>query len=100
MDFTLINKDFMKLYKDRYFLIDIKEADFIPSLSKVLICFVVKTDRDKSKFLKERYNMCCKDYLSFINQFNQYKNYNYEFMLLSNEEVKRDYDGNYYYAMH
>lgn len=100
MNFVKINNEFLRLYKDKYGLVDIHEADFIPTLSNVLICFVVETDIDKSIFAKEKYDTCCKEYLSFIEQFEEYKIYTYEFILLSNEELKRDYDGNYYYAMH
>lgn len=100
MDFTNINKQFMLLSKDKYEIVDIKEADFIPTLTNVLICFVVKTDIDKSIFLKEKYDACCEEYLSFVKQFEQYRTYKYQFMLLSKEELKRDYKGNYYYAMH
>lgn len=100
MDFAKINRQFLFLNRDKYELIDIKEADFIPTLTNVLICFVVNTDIDKSIFLKEKYDECCNEYLSFIKQFDQYKIYAYEFMILSREEVKRDYDENYYYAMH
>ncbi len=97
---SLTINEFLRLYKDTYGLIDIKEADFIPTLTKVLICFVVKTDIDKATFLKDNYDACCKKFLSFIEQFIIHKMYTYEFMLLSEEEVKRDYEGNYYYAMH
>ena len=100
MDFANINKQFMLISKDKYEIVDMKEADFIPTITNVLICFVVNTDIDKSNFLKEKYDECCEEYLSFVKQFEQYRIYTYEFMLLSKEEVKRDYDGNFYYAMH
>ena len=100
MDFANINKQFMLINKDNYEIVDMKEADFIPTITNVLICFVVNTDIDKSNFLKEKYDECCKEYLLFIKQFEQYRIYTYEFMLLSKEEVKRDFDGNFYYAMH
>ena len=100
MDFANINKQFMLISKDKYEIVDIKEADFIPTITNVLICFVVNKDIDKSNFLKEKYDECCEEYLSFVNQFEQYRIYTYEFMLLSKEEVKRDFDGNFYYAMH
>ena len=100
MDFTNINKQFMLISKDKYEIVDMKEADFIPTLTNVLICFVVNTDIDKSNFLKEKYDECWEEYLSFVKQFEQYKIYTYEFMLLSKEEVKRDFGGNFYFAMH
>lgn len=100
MDFTNINKQFVLINKDKYEIVDIKEADFIPTIKNVLICFVVNTDIDKSNFLREKYGACCEEYLSFVKHFEQYRTYKYEFLLLSKEEVKRDYDGNFYYAMH
>ena len=46
----------MLISKDKYEIVDIKEADFIPTITNVLICFVVNTDIDKSNFLKEKYD--------------------------------------------
>ena len=100
MNFIIINKDFLGIYKDTFGLIDIIEADFIPTLSHVSICFVVKIDIDKLNFLKEKYSVCYNEYLFYIEKNGQYKDYKYEFMVLSKEEVNRDFDGNYYYAMH
>lgn len=90
----------MKLHKERFGIIDIKEADFIPTLDNVLICFVVKTEKQKTTFLSGRYYDCCDCYISFVSRFIEYKDFKYEFMVVSKEEVKKKYDGNYYYAMH
>jgi len=100
MNFTDINKLFMKLYKEKFGIIDIKEADFIPTLSNVLICFVVKTEKEKNIFLVEKYEKCCENYLNFIKNHKEYKDFKYEFMVLSKEAVKKKFSGNYYYAMH
>lgn len=99
MNFAFMSKAFLKLYKAEFGLCDIKEADFTPILSHVLICFVVKTEAEKEIFLREKYEDCCKAYLKFMSEEKDYKNFNYEFMTLSKEEVKKKYDGSYYYAM-
>ena len=99
MNFNEINKEFLKLYKVKFGISKIKEADYTPILSHVLICFVVKTEKEKKMFLTERYEDCCKTYLKFISDYKHYKDFDYKFMTLSQEEVKKKYDGNYYYAM-
>lgn len=99
MEFKNINKRFVKLYKNTYGLCNIKEWGFISTNNNVLICFVVKTEKDKTRFSKELYDKCCCDYLNYIGNLSGYKGFCYEFMLLSEEEVRKKYDGNYYYAM-
>lgn len=94
-----INKQFLDLYGKIYNVIDIREFDFLPQLSKILICFVVKSEREKDIFLNNSYERCCHEYLNFIKKNNDYVSLTYKFMVLSKEEVKKKYGGNYYYAM-
>lgn len=100
MNFIEINRQFLALHKKKYNIIDIKEFDFLPQLSNILICFVVKTEKEKHMFLNNSYKTCCQDYLNFVKKNNDCSSLKYEFMLLSEEEVKKKYGGNYYYAMH
>lgn len=99
MNFIEINKQFLDLYGKNYNVIDIKEFDFIPTLSNVLICFIVKAEKDKNIFLNNSYKKCCNEYLNYVKEYNDYTNFKYEFMVISKEEVKKKYGGNYYYAM-
>ena len=67
-----INKQFLDLYGKIYNVIDIREFDFLPQLSKILICFVVKSEREKDIFLNNSYERCCHEYLNFIKKNNDY----------------------------
>ena len=100
MNFIERNRQFLTMYGKKYNLIDIKEFDFLPQLTNILICFVVKTEKEKHMFLNSSYKICCQEYLKFIKNDYYYSGLRYEFMLLSEEEVKKKYGGNYYYAMH
>ena len=101
MDFEKINVNYMKEYGKLYGIVDIKDFNFLPTIKNVLICFIVNTEKEKELFLNNSYNKCCEDYLKFsINQNSECESFKYEFMVLSKEEVKKKYRGNYYYAMH
>ena len=93
MDFIEVNKQFLHLHRKSYPIVRIIEWDY-------LIYFVVKSEKEKDIFLNNSYEKCCSEYLNFIKDNNCYNNdFNYEFKVLSEEEVKKKYGGNYYYAM-
>ena len=99
MNIRDINEQFINLYRKVYDIIDIRECDFTPQLSEILICFVVKTEKKKDVFLNNSYENCCQEYLNFVKKNDDYSGLTYNFMVLSKEEVKKKYDGSYYYAM-
>lgn len=101
MNFIEVSKQFRRLYGKSYRIVDIKESNFLPVLSSILVCFIVKTEKEKDIFLNKFYKKCCSEYLDFIKENNYYySDCNYEFMVLSKEEIKNKYDGVYHYAMH
>ena len=99
MDFIEVNKQFLRLYRKSYRIVDTIVENYLPYLSYITVCFIVKTEKEKYIFLKSSYEKCCHEYLNFIKENKDYIDCDYKFMVLSKEDVKKNYEGVYHYAM-
>ena len=99
MDFIEVNKQFLRLYRKSYRIVDTIVENYLPYLSYITVCFIVKTEKEKYIFLNSSYEKCCHEYLNFIIENNDYIDCDYKFMVLSKEDVKKNYNGVYHYAM-
>ena len=99
MDFIEVNKQFLRLYRKSYRIVDTIVENHLPYLSYITVCFIVKTEKEKYIFLNSSYEKCCHEYLNFIKENNDYIDCDYKFMVLSKEDVKKNYEGVYHYAM-
>lgn len=99
-----INSRFLDLLGKKYRFIDVKMFTFWtssdPIVNSVAIYFIVNTEKEKLVFEKYSLEKCSKEYLYFIREVDELKKMKFKFYVLSKEEVKKKYGGNYYYAMH
>ena len=94
------NKMFLRLYGRIYGLKDIQSMDLSLGSPKADVYFVVKTEKDKEKFLIAAFQKCSDKYLKYMKRIPEFNDWNFNFFVLSREDVKKNYSGNYYYAMH
>ena len=99
IDFAVANKQFRRLHGKSYRIVDIIVESYLPILSNITVCFIVKTEKEKHIFLNTSYEKCCHEYLNFLKENNYYSDCDYTFMVLSKEDVKNNYEGVYHYAM-
>ena len=68
MDFIEVNKQFLRLYRKSYHIVDTIVENYLPYLSYITVCFIVKTEKEKYIFLNSSYEKCCHEYLNFIKE--------------------------------
>jgi hypothetical protein len=60
---------------------------------------VTKTDEEKEDFRKRFFDEASDQYLKLVSRDSKLQGLTYDFYILSVQEVKRDFDNNWYYAM-
>ncbi len=100
MSFYQTNKLFLRLLGRLYGICDISGFDFSPTKEEVIVLFVVRSERKKEKFLKKSFYKCRDKYLEYIKKYPHYANLNYEFMVTSKEDVRKNFGSSYYNVMH
>ena len=70
-----------------------------PILTEVAVYFVVRTEKQKSIFLEKDMEKCSEAYLRIISKYPMLDELSYEFYVLSKEEIRKKYNGNYAYAI-
>lgn len=107
LKFDAVRAAFLALHGARYKVTDVKVATFwdpdeddmpISSVG-VSVYFVTKTDEEKEDFRKRFFDEASGEYLKLVSRDSKLQGLTYDFYILSVQEVKRDFDNNWYYAM-
>lgn len=102
-EFDEINKNYLKVYGDNFQIKNIKTFTFWsledPIVDTVSVYFIVNTKKERELFQIENLKKCSEEYLVFIKNNEIFQDLKFDFYVLSKEEVKQEYGGNYYYAM-
>lgn len=101
--FTSINKTFLHFHAKKYRVLDVIVNTFWtpehPILTEVAVYFVVRTEKQKFIFLEKNMEKCSEAYLTIISRYPVFDGLSYKFYVLSKEEIRKKYNGNYAYAI-
>ena len=106
LKFEAVKAAFLVLHGARYKVTDVRVATFWdPDEEEMLqtkfvsVYFVTKTDEEKEDFRKRFFDEASDEYLKLVSRDSKLQGLTYDFYILSVQEVKRDFNNNWYYAM-
>lgn len=103
-EFDEVNRKFVEVHGDNFGIIDIKIFTFWsldnPIIDRVSVYFVVRKEKERGIFENQYLRKCSDEYLVCAKKVQVFQDLKFDFYVLSQEEVKKKYGGNYYYAMH
>ena len=94
----ILFNDFINSHKN-YKLVDIV-INYYGVIKSAHIGLILMTEKEKENFYINNYNQCVEELSKKLNENNIIEICNFKYEVFSKEVIDKEYNGNYYYAMH